>query len=181
VQVKGNQKFLLQDCEDVAENQKPTDTSESTTNGHGRREKRTAWVFTRLSSFSASIKKRWGKYIKAVIKVRRVRREFDTRNKQWKRTVEEVYYVATKPFTAREANRLIREHWGIENRNHYVRDVTMHEDWSRIRINPDRMVRIRSLALNIMRHNGEKNIAMAQHENVLSLQKMLDYSGFEKL
>ena len=31
---------------------------------------------------------------------------------------------------------IIRGHWGIENRNHYVRDVSADEDRSRIQNNP---------------------------------------------
>src|SRR5690348_1838409 len=38
--------------------------------------------------------------------------------------------------------------WGIENRDHYVRDVTLGEDASRIRHKPGGMARIRSAALN---------------------------------
>jgi hypothetical protein len=32
-----------------------------------------------------------------------------------------------------------RNHWGIENKNHHVRDVTMGEDKFRIRTNPPRI------------------------------------------
>ena len=50
---------------------------------------------------------------------------------------------------------------GIENRNHYVRDVSCDEDKSRIRDNPGIMARARSFALNIMRKNGITNVAQA--------------------
>ena len=30
----------------------------------------------------------------------------------------------------------IRGHWAVENENHWVRDVTLAEDASRIRVNP---------------------------------------------
>ncbi len=55
----------------------------------------------------------------------------------------------------------IRNHWAIENQNHWVRDVTLAEDASRIRINPGIMARLRSQALNIARANGVTNIAEA--------------------
>lgn len=177
--MKGNQKFLLKSCERTAENEQPIDTATSCTRGHGRREKRTAEVYTSFASLGASIRKRWGKYIKAVIKVTRDTRAFSTKDKQWKSRREEAYYVATKAFSARKSNAFIRRHWWIENKNHYVRDVTMGEDASRIRRHPDRMVRLRSFALNVLRENGERNIALAQHRNSLSLEKMLGYQGFE--
>jgi len=31
----------------------------------------------------------------------------------------------------------------------------------------------------VLRENGEKNIALAQYENSLSLTKVLEYRGFE--
>jgi len=40
------------------------------------------------------------------------------------------------------------EHWLVENSNHYVRDVTMLEDSSRIRINAHIFAKLRSFALN---------------------------------
>jgi hypothetical protein len=63
----------------------------------------------------------------------------------------------------------------LENRDHYVRDVSMHEDWSRIRVNPDRMVVMRSFGLNMMRANGVKNVKDALFGNGLSLEKLLTY------
>jgi predicted transposase YbfD/YdcC len=49
-----------------------------------------------------------------------------------------------------------RGHWGIENCNHHVRDVTFEEDKSRIRIKPLIMASLRSFALNILRHTAQK-------------------------
>jgi len=55
-----------------------------------------------------------------------------------------------------DANRAaiaVRMHWGIENKLHYTRDVTLREDASRIRKNPGVFARIRSFAYNILRFN----------------------------
>lgn len=52
----------------------------------------------------------------------------------------------------------IRNHWAIENREHWVRDVTLAEDACRIRCNPTFMARLLSQALNIARANGVTNI-----------------------
>jgi predicted transposase YbfD/YdcC len=59
--------------------------------------------------------------------------------------------------------RLIRQHWGIENRLHYVRDVTYREDTSRVRTGnaPHVMASLRNLAINAFRHAGHTNIAAA--------------------
>ena len=71
----------------------------------------------------------------------------------------------------------IRHHWGIENRDHYVRDVSLAEDASRIRTNPGIMARTRSMALNLLRANGVQNVALALWENALRLDRVLRYRG----
>ena len=71
----------------------------------------------------------------------------------------------------------IRGHWGIENRNHYVRDVSCDEDRSRIRDNPGIMARARSFALNILRSNGVTNVAQALWNGALSLDHILAYTA----
>ena len=71
----------------------------------------------------------------------------------------------------------IRNHWAIENRNHWVRDVTMAEDASRIRINPGVMARLRSQALNIARANGVTNIANALYTAAIDPAVSLSYRG----
>jgi predicted transposase YbfD/YdcC len=60
---------------------------------------------------------------------------------------------------AQEIAKAIRNHWGIENRNHYVRDVTFREDASRIRKKPGHFARLRNVALNLLRANRVTNIA----------------------
>src|SRR5271170_3892710 len=48
---------------------------------------------------------------------------------------------------------LLSPDWGVETKLHYVRDVTMAEDASRIRKNPGIFARMRSFAYNILRLN----------------------------
>ncbi|MFD1149764.1 ISAs1 family transposase [Saccharothrix hoggarensis] len=56
---------------------------------------------------------------------------------------------------------LLRGHWNIENRLHWVRDVTYGEDASRIRTGnaPRVMASLRNLAINALRRTGHTNIA----------------------
>ncbi|WP_026316207.1 ISAs1 family transposase, partial [Actinokineospora enzanensis] len=55
----------------------------------------------------------------------------------------------------------IRNHWHIENRLHWVRDVTYTEDASHVRTGnaPRVMASLRNLAINTLRHHGWNNIA----------------------
>lgn len=58
---------------------------------------------------------------------------------------------------------LNRHHWGIENKLHYVRDVTFDEDRSRVRkhAGPHVMASLRNLAISLLRMAGADNIAEA--------------------
>jgi predicted transposase YbfD/YdcC len=58
---------------------------------------------------------------------------------------------------------LIRGHWGIENKSHYVRDFTFDEDRSNIRTKsgPRIMATLRNFAISILRLIGYSNIAKA--------------------
>jgi len=55
----------------------------------------------------------------------------------------------------------IRGHWGIENRSHYVREVTYHEDLSQVRAGatPRVMATLRNLTTSLLRLVGFNNIA----------------------
>jgi predicted transposase YbfD/YdcC len=57
----------------------------------------------------------------------------------------------------------VRDHWSIENRLHWVRDVTYGEDTSRIRTGtaPRVMAGLRNLAISTLRLTGHTNIAAA--------------------
>lgn len=54
-----------------------------------------------------------------------------------------------------------RAHWGIENRSHYVRDVTFDEDHSQVRVGaiPQVMAALRNTAIGLMRLAGAQTIA----------------------
>ena len=80
---------------------------------------------------------------------------------------QEVTYLVTSATPERaDAARLLRVnrgHWGIENRTHYVRDVTFDEDRSRVRTGaaPQAFAAAKNLALALLRRNGWDNIAAA--------------------
>jgi hypothetical protein len=58
---------------------------------------------------------------------------------------------------------LVRAHWTIENRLHWVRDVTFDEDRSQIRrgAGPQVMATLRNLAISLLRLAGASFIAPA--------------------
>ena len=58
---------------------------------------------------------------------------------------------------------LVRGHWGIENRLHWVRDVTFDEDRCQVRSGaaPQVLAAARNLVIGLLRHTGAANIAAA--------------------
>lgn len=108
----------------------------------------------------------WSGLVKRFIRVLRTTLIRNPKTGLWRQRRD----VASTPISAVKASQAIRSHWSIENRNHYVRDVAMLKDASRIRANPGVFARIRSFALNILRANGEQNIANALWKNALRAQ-----------
>jgi hypothetical protein len=76
-----------------------------------------------------------------------------------------------------------RGHWGIENRLHWVRDVTMGEDASRIRTRsaPEGMAGLRNAAISLLRLAGAGNIAAALRENAYHVREVLARIGILNL
>ena len=55
----------------------------------------------------------------------------------------------------------------------------MGEDKSRIRVNPQNMARLKSIALNIMRMNGVENVKQEMYTNALDFDNVMHYVGIE--
>jgi hypothetical protein len=82
-------------------------------------------------------------------------------------TAHEVRYGITslRPHeaTADELLAYVRGHWGIENRLHWVRDVTLGEDLCQVRSAnaPQALAATRNVAIALLRLEDEPNIAAA--------------------
>ena len=99
----------------------------------------------------------------------------DTRTGFWHARDEAAYHACQSRLAAASFAQAVRNHWGIENRDHHVRDRVLGEDESRIRRKPGMVARLRSFALNILRANGVSNIRQALYANALSLDRLLAY------
>lgn len=174
VQVKGNQKTLLHDCQTLAETTPPDEVyQEPVTKTRNRIESRQVEVFM-APTFTDDEK--WD-LVQVLVKVERHRQVFETKTKSWKNSDETSFYISTLVLSAQEFCQAIRNHWAIENRNHHVRDVTMGEDKSRIRINPHIFAKLRSFALNILRKNKVENVSLELFDNCMNLDHVLSYVG----
>jgi predicted transposase YbfD/YdcC len=80
--------------------------------------------------------------------------------------VETVYGITSLSAEEATAEQLLaynRGHWEIENRLHYVRDMTYDEDRSQVRRGnlPHAMASLRNIAVSLMRLAGAQNISAA--------------------
>ena len=133
VQVKGNPPTLLHDLTALATEAPPQSSHHEDQLGQRNR------IETRDTSVWPVAKDRLGAEwspVRCLIKVRRHTELFNTRLGTWQPRSETAYYVCTRPLSARQAHQAVRGHWAIENTLHYVRDVTLREDASRIRHQP---------------------------------------------
>jgi predicted transposase YbfD/YdcC len=118
--------------------------------GHGRTEVRTVWVFTdihELRDWQA-----WKNLQSIIVVIREC----------WqggKASTEVSYFLSSKKASAEAFYGFIRDHWGIENRCHWVLDVCFGEDDSRVREGhaPENLTCLRRMAMAILRDsNGVK-------------------------
>ncbi len=66
--------------------------------------------------------------------------------------------------TAAQLLGLVRAHWHIENRSHWVRDVTFGEDASQVHAGslPQLMAALRNTVIGLVRQTGAANLAAAR-------------------
>jgi predicted transposase YbfD/YdcC len=137
--------------------------------GHGRHETRRVETFDVAGKLDAE-----GLIVQAA-RVSRLTWHKNTRSGLWRATEEVSFYACQVALGAEAFGQAVRNHWGIENRSHYVRDVTFGEDKSRTRIKPVHFARFRSFAINILRANGVENIARELYVNALNFGNALAY------
>jgi predicted transposase YbfD/YdcC len=175
VQLKDNQAHLLDAAHAITARAVPTDTAASTTIGRSRHERRSVEVFPVGKALAET---EWAPFINTIIRVTRRTWLRCAATGMWDQRGEVACYVSSAAGLQASAwADIIRGHWSIENRNHYVRDVSANEDRSRIRNNLGIIARARSFALNILRHNGVTNIAQALWAGALNLNLILTYKA----
>ena len=149
------------------------DTARTLDKGHGRRERRTLKATTALNEYLD-----WP----GVAQVGQVESEVV---KEGKTTHETRYFITSVSRVVGDAGQLlkwVRGHWSIENRSHYVRDVTMGEDSSRIRklSGPQVMAALRNATISFLRTMGVTNVAEALRRNASQASQLFARLGIFK-
>ena len=99
----------------------------------------------------------------------------------------EVQYAITSLSPQRaDAAKLLalwRGHWGIENREHWVRDVHWREDRCRVRRSrgAHNLAAFRNAAINLLRLAKTPNLAAALRENAYRVERLFARLGILKI
>lgn len=149
--LKGNQGLLHRDVKDYfvevkGDQRAELSYSETVNLDHGRKEVRRCWVSEDVAWLSGSAK--WaGLCLIAMIEY--------VRDVYSESKVERRYYISSRALTASSLMEAVRQHWGIENKVHWVLDVSFSEDASRIRRDDgaENFSTLRRMALNLLRRD----------------------------
>jgi predicted transposase YbfD/YdcC len=168
VQVKGNQKNLLEQVKiNTASEKHCVSFFVDEYNARGRKEIRETFIYEDLTDISSE----WVG-LKRLI---RVERTVITKKRH---THETAYYISSARSNKAEffANH-IRNHWGIENRLHWVKDVSMNEDKSKTTggMAAENISVLRNIVINLFKTNKYNSIKYAMevcNNNFRELEKL---------
>ena len=148
VQVKKNQPSLWEAVQSqfqaVFDAGKEKVISEAKQEAHGRKEER--YVFQLKAKLPSALAERWPT-IRSVIAVERHRSE------KGKTSIDTSYYVSSLSPQHKLLGHYIRQHWRIENSQHYILDVVFKEDESRIALEGavENLALFRRFVMNILK------------------------------
>jgi predicted transposase YbfD/YdcC len=122
---------------------------------HGRRERRCVWTTTDLSRIKEASKWPGLRSLTLVERERQVGPNGDV-------SYERHFFISSrKRAGAKTMAALIRAHWSIENRCHWVLDVAFREDESRVRAGQENLSLLRKVALNLLKKESTSKRGIA--------------------
>jgi predicted transposase YbfD/YdcC len=149
--LKGNQGTLHADVSTFLDDpqRQATPTHVTVDGDHGRIETRTSTLSSDIGWLQEH--HQWPG-LAAVGKITR------SRETATKTTTETAYYLLSTAFSPERFGEVVRCHWGVENRLHWVLDVVMNEDQARNRLDngPKNLAVLRHIALNLIRKEKSK-------------------------
>lgn len=158
--LKGNQSQLHEEVKETFERipkEKLSDKSEQYNLGHGRLEFRNCYVTDDLGWLSPDVRQKWEQAgLKSIIKLESVRIQ---NHRAEEITQSEVrYFITSHEPKAELLLDMVRKHWQVENKLHWILDVCFKEDQARVRKgNADENFSIlRRLVLNLLKKEPSK-------------------------
>ena len=153
--VKANQPTLRSEVEAAFAEAAVLETSIDLDKGHGRIEERRIAVLREVDWLAGG--RRFPGELRLPGAACLVRAETRVESRGATRT-ETRYFISSRALTATDAAAAVRGHWAIENRLHWVLDVTFADDQSRLRKGHGarNMATVRHFALNLVRTATDK-------------------------
>jgi predicted transposase YbfD/YdcC len=149
--LKANQPALLDDVRLLLDDpEAPPDDVATTTDGdHGRIETRRAEIIHDAA---------WLAETHAFPGLKAIGKVTAAREQDGRTTLSTRYYLLSRSLSAARFLAVVRAHWQIENRLHWVLDVVLDEDRARARKDhaPENLARLRRFALNVLRANKDQ-------------------------
>lgn len=159
VTLKGNQPRLYAACQAITASRPADDWDDRSNQAHGRHERRIVAVWDAPAAGDPlAIDASWSS-LRRIIRVDRLRSITGAAA-----STETTYYISSRSGdTAYALGGLIRGHWGIENRLHWVKDVQQNEDANRIHGEnaPANISLLKTWVLSLFRINGYDSIKNA--------------------
>jgi len=159
--VKENQGRLLEAIQGLFDNEEEMkrvgcDYSRTVDKGHGHIEIRRCWTSSapEYLEYIATLGE-W-KGLRSMGVVEAERRIGTTR------TVKRRYFISSLESNAKQLLHAVRTHWEIENKVHWVLDITFREDDSRVRKGngPENFAVLRHIALNLLRQETSRKLSI---------------------
>ena len=153
--VKANQPTLRAEVEAAFADAPARETSIDLDKGHGRLEERRMAVLREVDWLEGG--RRFPGELRLPGTTCLIRAETRVESRGATRT-QTRYFISSRALTATDAATAVREHWAIENRLHWVLDVTFADDQSRLRKGHGarNMATVRHFALNLVRTAADK-------------------------
>ncbi len=131
--------------------------TDDTDGGHGRIDRRRVWATDQIEWLTDEQRAEWAG-LRSVVAVDATRRLDDGTVQRFRR-----YYLTSQPPDAKELGRLIRNHWAIENSQHWCLDVGFREDQSRVRADhgDENLAAVRRIALNLLKQDKSVKLGIA--------------------
>lgn len=174
--VKENQGHLFEDISvlfavDQAQNFKyaTLEHHQEVNKGHGRIETRDCWCTSDPAYLNLIRDRTNWTALKSVAML------VSTRMVAGKQTIKVRYYISSLPSDPERLLHIARRHWAIENELHWVLDVALKEDHSRVRKDqaPENFAVLRHMALNLLKQ--EKTAKGGIHAKQLQAAWKDDY------
>lgn len=166
IAVKGNQPKLYEHLKTEFEQHAPQSIDDQLEQTRNRVTHRTVSVLNPGANLDAA----W-------VGVQRLIRVQRTGIRSTQSTHETMFYISSVATDAVEFAQLIRDHWQIENRLHWVKDVVLREDVTPLCTGyaPENFAILRTIAVNLFRQHGFTSVTQGLRQLAHDVRRLFSF------